>query len=207
MSFLENGVAEEADWRMAIRDMLITLTSEYELPKGSLYLSDNYGQTEKTRDKIVSHSVCIWEPNYPPVKNEKPGQNKLVMTIVPSSVKSRPDDLDITVRVAQEKAIRPYLPEDAEVLESSKSRDDLGTTKVRIKKHSSNLVEYIRRNTIYCIEGYISKADRFGCCSSFEECSNVKKCIHDNKLYSKACMYRENLEQGRIFFGKNRNID
>ena len=34
-----------------------------------------------------------------------------------------------------------------------------------------------------------------------------KKCVHENKLYSKGCQYRRNLDAGRIFYGKNRNID
>lgn len=45
---------------------------------------------------------------------------------------------------------------------------------------------------------------QFGCCSRYEKCSDNKKCIHPNKLYAKACQYRENLEAGRIFYGKNR---
>lgn len=198
---------EDCSWEQNIQDMLEELIREYELPAGSLYLRDNYGQAEKTRNSLISHAVCIWEPDYPPMPNEKPGQNKLVVTIVPSKVKSRPDDLDLNLREDQEGDLRKYLPEDAELLAQTKSDKDTGTVKVRIKKTSPNLTEYIRQNTIYCIKGYVSKAARFGCCSSFEKCSDAKKCVHENKLYSKACIYRGNLDQGRIFYGKNRNID
>lgn len=48
--------------------------------------------------------------------------------------------------------------------------------------------------------------DSFGCCSLYEECSNSKKCLHEDILYSTACMYRKNLENGKIFYGKNKNI-
>lgn len=47
----------------------------------------------------------------------------------------------------------------------------------------------------------------FGCCSKYLECSDAKKCIHDDKLYSTSCMYRKNLESGKIFYGKNQNIN
>jgi hypothetical protein len=52
-----------------------------------------------------------------------------------------------------------------------------------------------------------STKEPFGCCNSFNLCSDQKKCIHtnDDKLY-RGCMYRENLKAGRIFYGKNRNI-
>ena len=42
--------------------------------------------------------------------------------------------------------------------------------------------------------------DSFGCCSKYVECSNVDKCLHEDKLYSTACMYRKNLEAGRNFY-------
>lgn len=48
--------------------------------------------------------------------------------------------------------------------------------------------------------------ERFGCCSRFEICSNEKKCINPNFLMSLACAYRKNLEEGKIFYGKNKNI-
>lgn len=61
--------------------------------------------------------------------------------------------------------------------------------------------------TIYCIRGYQSKAANFGCCSAYIKCSDAGKCVHENKLYSKACIYRTNLDQGKIFYGKNKNVD
>ena len=46
----------------------------------------------------------------------------------------------------------------------------------------------------------------FGCCSKYMECSDVKHCLHEDMAYSTACQYRANLESGRIFYGKNKNI-
>lgn len=49
--------------------------------------------------------------------------------------------------------------------------------------------------------------ERFGCCSRYEQCSDAKECVHPDFILSRACAYRRNLEEGRIFYGKNRNID
>ena len=53
------GLSENKDWRSAVRDMLEIVVKNYELPKGSLYLSDNYGQTENIKGLPLSHTVCI----------------------------------------------------------------------------------------------------------------------------------------------------
>lgn len=47
---------------------------------------------------------------------------------------------------------------------------------------------------------------KFDCCGKFKECSNAKKCLHDDIIYSSACVYRKHLENGRIFYGENKNI-
>ncbi len=46
----------------------------------------------------------------------------------------------------------------------------------------------------------------FGCCNSFILCSDAKKCVNKDPILALGCMYRENLEKGRIFYGKNRNV-
>lgn len=47
---------------------------------------------------------------------------------------------------------------------------------------------------------------QFDCCSRYEECSNAKSCIHPNPDTAVTCGYRKIMKQGRIFYGKNRNI-
>lgn len=56
----------------------------------------------------------------------------------------------------------------------------------------------------YLIE---SQGDTFGCCSSYQKCSDAKKCVRADSMFSLGCTYRKHLEKGRIFYGKNRNID
>ncbi len=69
----------------------------------------------------------------------------------------------------------------------------------------TNMYDYIAKTIDYDIENYRTSYN-FGCCSSFEKCSDNKKCLHKDNLYARACSYRKNLENGRIFYGINRNI-
>ena len=201
LDIIESGrLPGTVDWKSDLRKMLEEMITEYELPKGSLYLSDNYGQKDK--DKLISNTIYIWEPEYPPTKNMKPGKNKLVMTIYQKSY-----ELEISLRDTQEGDLRDYLPCDAVLINQTKSDLSTGTVRLRIPDTSPNLVPYVKKHTDYCIKSYESKATRFGCCNHFNVCSDAKKCVHENKFYSTACMYRDHLEEGRIFYGKNRNID
>lgn len=52
----------------------------------------------------------------------------------------------------------------------------------------------------------VTSGEQFGCCSRFMECSDARKCIHPDALFAAACIYRRNLENGKIYYGKNRNI-
>lgn len=48
--------------------------------------------------------------------------------------------------------------------------------------------------------------DSFGCCSRYIECSDSLKCTNADKKFAKGCQYKGNLESGKIFYGKNKNI-
>lgn len=187
----------EKDWRFYTRKMLDELVEEYQLPKGSLLLSDN--KSKKNPTQTISHTVFIYEPDYPVVEY-KPEQNKIVLTILLSTVKSRLDDLDLYIKVSQVNMLEKVIPNDATILEQTKTDLENRTQRIRFDKNSNNLVEFIKANVIYCIENYRSKANKFGCCRKNEECSRSGKCLHENLLYSKACIYRENLESGKVFY-------
>ncbi len=172
------------------------LIQEKELPEKSLYLNTNYGRDGET---ITSYSVCIYEPDYPLSSNYKKDltRNSIVINIQES--KNR---LELLVENAMFEDIEK--PREAEI---KTVKSDMYNTHVLLLPDSEELVPYIVHITEYKLANYKSKASSFGCCSRFVECSDAKKCVHENKLYSKACSYRTNLELGRIFYGKNRNID
>jgi len=48
--------------------------------------------------------------------------------------------------------------------------------------------------------------ESFGCCHRYEACSDERKCLHPNVMTAQACTYKRNLDAGRIFYGKNKNI-
>lgn len=47
--------------------------------------------------------------------------------------------------------------------------------------------------------------DSFGCCNDFIRCSDQLECLHKDNLEYVGCLYRRNLEAGKVFYGKNKN--
>ena len=47
--------------------------------------------------------------------------------------------------------------------------------------------------------------DSFGCCNDFIRCSDNLECLHKDNLDYVGCLYRRNLEAGKVFYGKNKN--
>lgn len=189
--------ANESDdsWKVKIQSMLDDMVIEYELPEQSLYLKTNYGRTS---NKITSYSVSIYEPEYPP----NPRSTVITKNQTVLNIKEKKNALELIIGKIQFGDLD--VPEDAEVKFLQSDEDNVH---VLFSKDSFELVDYIRANTKYSLANYESKASTFGCCSRFNDCSDAKKCVHENKLYSKACMYRRHLDSGKIFYGKNRNID
>ena len=185
------------DWRYYTRQMLDELVLEYGLPDSTMLMSDN--KSKKNPKLTISHTIYIWEPDYP-IVNKSPEQNMIILTVALSTVKSRPNDIDLYIRQTQFDDLQEYLPNDADVLPQTKTDIETRTIRVRFDKDSKTLLQYIGKNVRYCVEHYKSKADGFGCCSKFKDCSDARKCLHDNLLYSKACAYRANLENGHIFY-------
>lgn len=184
------------DWKTTVQHMLDELVIEEELPAQSLYLMANYSKNGR---KITSYSICIYEPDYPLSPNTKKDstRNSIVLNI-----KENGTNLELMIGKTCFEEIG--VPEGADVKEI---KSDKLYMHVIFPADHSELVNYIKKNTKYACTNYSSKASSFGCCSRFNDCSDAKKCIHVNKLYSKACIYRQNLEAGKIYYGKNRNID
>lgn len=47
----------------------------------------------------------------------------------------------------------------------------------------------------------------FDCCSRFAQCSDAQKCIQPDDALRIGCGYRKIMASGKIFYGKNRNVD
>lgn len=48
--------------------------------------------------------------------------------------------------------------------------------------------------------------DTFACCNDHVRCSDAGFCLKLNNRDYWGCIYRKNLEEGRIFYGRNKNI-
>lgn len=194
---LEDRDVYEGDktWQDRISALLDDMIKEHELPEKSLYLKVNYKKEDASQ--VTSYNVAIWEPDYPPRSRVIVSKNDSAMIIY-----DKKDGLNIVVGLTQYGDCKK--PKHAEVKEL-KSDLDVGCIRLIFDKNSLELVDFVKEHVLYTLARYVSKASRFGCCSRFMDCSDAKKCVHENKLYSKACMYRSHLDSGRIFYGKNKN--
>lgn len=96
-------------------------------------------------------------------------------------------------------ALQIEIPSDSKGLKNPK-----GFFKIFSESAESglSLLERVLQNFI---DNYIP-TERFGCCHRYIQCSDALQCIAPDKLHARGCYYRENLENGKIFYGKNANI-
>lgn len=186
-----------SDFRNTLSVLLQDIIKEWELPPKGLDIKNNLGKKKDTS------SVCICEPPFPATKGdlEKTSSAQSILKF-----EEKEDMIVLTVKIDAFNAIQ--CPEDVQ------SKPASGTPKnaplfmeVFFPLNHPDLYTYIKNIITYRLKHYTSSADSFACCSQFIKCSDEKKCVHENRLYSTACIYRRNLESGRIFYGKNRNID
>ena len=180
-----------------VNKLLSEIIQEKKLPEKSIFLFANISSKGKNKGSEISKSICISEPEYPAVLNKKQIQNK---SYVIMNIQNR-SSVKLLIRNKQFEEIN--VPSNATVKEL---KSDLIFKYVVFEEGMESLYDYIRSNVIYCVDNY-EASNSFGCCSRFMECSDVKRCLHENKLYSKGCSYRRNLDDGKIFYGVNRNID
>lgn len=112
------------------------------------------------------------------------------------------------IRIEYSKAINEFITFPNGIIpEYMKSYPD--SSIINFKEKSNDFYEVCRIIIKVFIENYEpnQQSEKFGCCSKYLQCSNARKCLHDDLNYARACLYRENLEAGKIFYGENRNID
>lgn len=191
LSLFEN---ESIDFYDRLQNTIDKIVESHDLPQNSIYLYSNLS-TKTCEEK--SKSICIFEPDYPPnpMVKEKIGKNFVILKL-----EQRKDAYVLYIRPDQADMID--TPDTATV---KKSKSAKPITRVIFQQDDFSIFEYIKDNILYCLANYESK-NSFGCCSRFIECSDAKKCVHENKVYSMGCKYRANLDMGKIFYGKNKNI-
>lgn len=177
---------------------LVQIVDEKKLPLNGLLVRDNNGET------IISFSVCTNEPDFP-CPPEQIGKIATLTSMVKVQLAStRKDEGKIWIDLTENEFNNNIPPKTAEIRDLT-----TGTASKRVvfSASDSELIEYIIHMTLYNLKSYRSKTKTFACCSRFNDCSDAKECVHSNKLYSTVCQYRQNLEAGKIFYGKNRNVE
>lgn len=67
------------------------------------------------------------------------------------------------------------------------------------------LLTFAKEAFVIALQQY-KPTEVFGCCSKYEACSDAGRCLHAYQLYAKGCQYWENLEAGKRFYGKQKNV-
>jgi DNA polymerase III epsilon subunit family exonuclease len=182
--------ASNSPFEKNILSLLNEIIVDLELPPKGLVLQRNRGK------RISTASIYINEPPYPATKDD---YEKINTTQSILKFQEKEDFVILTIKkIAFDENPCP---------ENIPYKDKTKFVEVSFPLSNPELYTYIKNIILFRIKHYISAANTFSCCSQFTACSDARKCVHENKLYSTACSYRMNLESGRIFYGKNRNVD
>ena len=180
---------EYVGWKEQLHRIFEEIIEKRNLPPKSIDLKRN--------KKENSYSICIYEPDLVEDKRSV-DRYTVIARVIEESWKTELDKLKIELRSLND-ALVEDLPNDVQFNEKAKW--------VKISKDSDSLMSYLVKLVENALDNYTSKAGSFACCARYEECSDAKRCTHPNQLYSTACAYRKNLDSGKIFYGKNKNIE
>ncbi|MCR5272235.1 MAG: hypothetical protein K6E13_04545 [Lachnospiraceae bacterium] len=183
-----------SDWKDKTVNAMRELIKKYELYEDALYLSANYEKNNK-EGKAKSYTISLWEKDYPEITGSvsNPDKNFSVVNI---TEKDKTNELKMVMGI---NILRTNVLEDVPIPDDM-VKSDTKSIYWTIDKNSDNFEAYIKSLMEYALIKYESKASAFGCCSLYKKCSEAGKCIHINKIYSKSCGYRKNLEGGNIFY-------
>lgn len=188
----------EQSWKDVISDILDKIIAEEELPEQSLVLAENF--SEKT-EKITSYTVSVKKPDYPRGINTNGNVKTSLFKIQPKTNKKEKSSY-LSFSLPDE--IVKLLESETFDVEVKKTKTD---TSVLIDPESKDFPTFSTFIIKNALDAFMSSGgSAFGCCDRYKECSDAKKCVHDNRLYALGCAYYRNLRAGRIFYGKNRNI-
>lgn len=169
-TFVEADVTEE--WQKKLSLQFFDLEKELGLKEQSFSIMANVGK----EGKVSSYAICVYEPDL--VEERRDSSRNTVLARVKEEV----------------------LKSNADIVDVYSKNFDSADEKKRFDKNSNEFITCIVGCMRNGIANYIPKAAGFACCSRYQKCSEAKKCIHPNILYAKACQYRKNLEEGKIFY-------
>ena len=193
---------EGNNWRTVVDSVLVDLIKNEDLPDGSLTLGENLSRDE---NKVTSYSVYVKQPDFPKGVNSNGNVKTSLLNIQHKSYKKT--DCRKIIFCVPDNMVSAIVAKQFDV-EINKRKSEV-FTRVSINENSDaikSLVKFIIESLFddFFVSG---GGHRFGCCNLYVECSDAKKCLHENKMYARGCAYHHNLSAGKIFYGKNRNID
>lgn len=190
----------ETGWIDIINRVITEITKNEELPSGALQLIENLS---RDKEKVSSYSVAVLKPDYPKGVNPN-GRAKNTLLNIKSA--SKKNDTADTLIVSIPDSVLPMVNSRFPNVPLVKKKSD-SLTRANIASNSDELKDFFNFLVKAVLDKYFTEgSDAFGCCSRYEACSDAKKCLHENKLYARNCIYGAHLAAGRIFYGKNRNI-
>ena len=190
----------ETGWIDIINRVITEITKKEELPSGALQLIENLS---RDKEKVSSYSVAVLKPDYPKGVNPN-GRAKNTLLNIKSA--SKKNDTADTLIVSIPDSVLPMVNSRFPNVPLVKKKSD-SLTRANIASDSDELKDFFHFIVKAVLDKYFTEgSDAFGCCSRYEACSDAKKCLHENKLYARNCIYGAHLADGRIFYGKNRNI-
>lgn len=175
------------------------IVTQMHYPEHCLAVVKKIGKT------VTSYSVVINEPSAPfgKVDPSKSTTGNGVLYMKESGSKSDADK--IVIHVDERQDYFTTTPASAEKsLKEPANAPKYYEIKMRLV--DPELLPYLEKIIFRELSNYVTREPVFGCCNLYVECSDSKKCLHQNPMYATACAYRKNLESGRIFYGKNKNI-
>lgn len=189
--FYMNILNTSITFKNNLHNIFSDIESQYNLPNGSFDITDSKAQTQ---DNGILHFVSIVEPPYPKSLSSSSRRS----TVFKYSIKNQ-------IKLFVPRSLSAKLPD---ALKSASTIKDLQSDAAFLHFYyamaDSSIYDLIKIILCDCIDNY-TPSSSFGCCSKYQECSDLGSCIHENNLYAKGCYYRKNLESGRGFL-KNANI-
>lgn len=146
-------------------------------------LPDGFLDLQEVKD---GHSLWIVEP----VSKRR---SKMVFSITTKGKKGQ-KYFSITIKISM--LAKVPSPEMAEVI---MKESDVLNCRLNFTHGNTEILPYLHNIILYYVD-HFEPSDKFGCCHRYKECSAEQKCIHPDQFYSKACWYRKNLENGKVFY-------
>lgn len=167
-----------------INQIINDLIIKYKLPKDGLCVIENKGAKNSTFTFVIN------EQPFPVINKNVISRSMIILNFV--SVKPGISEL-----IIKNKMIDMFSYPSTMIVKEVKS-DKINHHLLAVND-DVNCKEYIMSLAEYCLSIYESSST-FGCCSKYNECSRLRECVHENKLYSTGCMYRKKIEKNIIYF-------